>query len=338
MSARRPNALLAWRPERNLDTFSSGQRARLQSLVTLLRDEPVLDFAETSAVDHLGEVEVLVTGWGTPVVTRAVLDMMPQLRLIAHCAGTVKSLIDPAAYERGIAVVSAADANALPVAEYTLAAILFANKRVLKLRDLYKAERRSLKPVRERAPGLGNYRRTIGIVGASRIGRRVIELLRPFDFDVLVFDPYLSNADARALGVRSVDLDTLITSSDVVSVHAPATPETRNLFDRRRLALLRDGAIFINTARPSLVDQDALIDVARTGRIDVILDVTEPEPLPPDSPLYDLPNVLLTPHIAGAAGIEVQRLSGMVLDEIARYANGEPLQHCVDPATLERSA
>jgi phosphoglycerate dehydrogenase-like enzyme len=336
--SRRPNALIAWRPEANLDTLSAAQAARLRTLVTLLRDEPVVDLGASDVAALLPDVEVLVTGWGAPQISRSVLDTMPGLRLIAHCAGTVKALVDPAAFERGVAVVSAADANALPVAEFTLAVILLGNKRILKLREMYRAERRSLKPVRERAPGLGNYRKKVGIVGASRVGRRVIELLRPFDFDVLVFDPYLSTADALALGVRKSDLDSLMASADVVSIHAPATPETRGLIDRRRLQLLRDGAVFVNTARASLVDQDALIDEARTGRIDVVLDVTDPEPLPADSPLYDLPNVLLTPHIAGAVGTEVQRLSALALDEIARYASGEPLQHCVDPSLLERSA
>jgi phosphoglycerate dehydrogenase-like enzyme len=336
--SRRPNALVAWRPEANLDTLSAAQAARLRTLVTLLRDEPVVDLAAHDVAALLPQVEVLVTGWGAPQISGAVLDAMPALRLIAHCAGTVKSLVDGVAFERGVAVVSAADANALPVAEFTLAVILLGNKRILKLREMYRAERRSLKPVRERAPGLGNYRKTVGIVGASRVGRRVIELLRPFDFDVVVFDPYLSAADALALGVRKSDLDSLMASADVVSVHAPATAETRRLIDRRRLGLLRDGAVFVNTARASLVDQDALIDEARSGRIDVVLDVTDPEPLPADSPLYDLPNVLLTPHIAGAVGTEVQRLSALALDEIARYTNGEPLQHCVDPSLLERSA
>ena len=336
--SRRPNALIAWRLEANLDTLSAAQAARLRTLVTLLRDEPVVDLGAHDIAALLPQVEVLVTGWGAPQISGAVLDAMPSLRLIAHCAGTVKSLVDAEAFERGVAVVSAADANALPVAEFTLAVILLGNKRILKLREMYRAERRSLKPVRERAPGLGNYRKTVGIVGASRVGRRVIELLRPFDFDVLVFDPYLSAADALALGVRKSDLDALMASADVVSVHAPATAETRRLIDRRRLQLLRDGAVFVNTARASLVDQDALIDEARTGRIDVVLDVTDPEPLPADSPLYDMPNVLLTPHIAGAVGTEVQRLSALALDEIARYANGEPLQHCVDPSLLERSA
>jgi phosphoglycerate dehydrogenase-like enzyme len=338
VNVRRAKALLAYAPERNPDTFAPEQRARLGELLELVAAEPVADFAAPEAAAVLGEIEVLVTGWGAPRVSREALDAMPKLRLIAHLAGSIRGIVDASAFGRGITVVNAADANALPVAEYTLAAILFANKRVLKLRELYRSERRSLKPLRERARGLGNYRKTIGIVGASRIGRRVLQLLAPFDFDVLLYDPHVSAEDARALGARTADLDALLAASDIVSLHAPATAETQRMLDRRRLALLRDGATLINTARPSLIDQDALIDELRSGRIDAVLDVTDPEPLPPDSPLYELPNVLLTPHLAGAAGTEVQRLSALILDELERYANGEPLQHALRAHELERQA
>jgi len=338
MSARRPAAMLAFAPERNPDTLPPEQHARLESLVTLLGPQPVQDFAHADARAHLSEVEVLITGWGAPPVTGEVLGAMPRLRLIAHLAGSVKAIVDRSAFERGIAIISAADANAIPVAEYTLAAILFANKQVFRLRELYRGLRRSLKPLRDHAPGLGNHRKTIGIVGASRVGRRVLALLAPFDFDVLVYDPYLAPGEAAALGARQVELDALVASSDVVSLHAPATAETDHLLDGRRLALLRDGATIINTARASLIDQAALIAELCSGRIEAVLDVTDPEPLPSDSPLFDLPNVVLTPHVAGAAGGEVARLTTLVLDEIARYAAGEPLRHALRPEHLELQA
>ena len=338
MSVRRANALLAYAPERNPDTFTPNQRARLESLVTLLRDEPIRDFGAPDVSGALAQVEVLITGWGAPALTTPVLASMPRLKLIAHLAGSVKGIVDPSAFERGIAVVNAADANAIPVAEYTLAAILLGNKRALPLRELYRRERRSLKPLRDRVREIGNYRKTIGIVGASRIGRRVITLLAPFDFTILLYDPYVSVLDAIALGVRSVDLDTLVASSDVVTIHAPATAETHHLIDGRRLALMRDGTLLINTARPSLIDQDALVETLQTGRIDAFLDVTDPEPLPADSPLYDLPNVVLTPHVAGAAGTEVQRLSDLILDELERYAAGAPLRYALRAPELESQA
>jgi phosphoglycerate dehydrogenase-like enzyme len=135
-----------------------------------------------------------------------------------------------------------------------------------------------------------------------------------------------------------VPLDDLMAAADVVTVHAPSLPSTRHLLDARRLALMRDGATLVNTARGALVDHAALIAELRTGRLSAVLDVTEPEPLPPDSPLFDLPNVVLTPHIAGALGTEVRRLGDAAVAEVARYAAGEPFAHPLTAADLDRVA
>jgi phosphoglycerate dehydrogenase-like enzyme len=245
--------------------------------------------------------------------------------------------VRPACWARGILVSTAAAANAQPVAEYTLAAILLANKATLTAAHAYRERRARIDPLAE-YPGVGNYGKTVGLVGASRVGRRVIELLAPFDLRVLVSDPFLGAAEAARLGVERRELDALLAHADVVSLHAPALPATRYLLDRHRLGLLRDGAVLVNTARGSLVDHDALLDELRAGRISAVLDVTEPEPLPADSPLFDLPNVVLTPHIAGALGTEVRRLGDSAIEEIARYAAGRPFAHPLLAADLDRVA
>jgi phosphoglycerate dehydrogenase-like enzyme len=250
----------------------------------------------------------------------------------------VKPLVTPDCFARGIRVSSAAAANALPVAEYTLAAILFAGKRVFRLQRRY-AELRAFRLWPREIPDLGNLDRVVGIVGASRIGRRVIELLAPFDVSVLVHDPFLSEAEARTLGAEKLDdLDALLRRSDVVSLHAPALPETHHLLDARRLALLRDGAVLVNTARGSLVELEALTRELVSGRIDAVIDTTEPEVLPSDSPLFELPNVFLTPHVAGAMGRETRRLLDLALDEIERLVRGDPLRHEVRAADWDRIA
>jgi phosphoglycerate dehydrogenase-like enzyme len=257
---------------------------------------------------------------------------------VVHAAGTVKNHVDAVCWERGVRVSSAAAANAVPVAEYTVATILLAGKRGFRLQRLYR-EVKGFRLWWNEVPPIGNFGRTVAIVGASRIGRLVIERLRAFDLTVLVHDPFLSDADAGALGVERVgELDALLPRADVLSLHAPSLPETRHLLDRRRLALLRDGAVLVNTARGALVDMDALRDELVSGRLDAVLDVTDPEVLPADSPLYDLPNVFLTPHIAGAMGNETQRLSALALDEIERLARGEPLRHEVRREDLPRIA
>lgn len=197
---------------------------------------------------------------------------------------------------------------------------------------------RSVFDWRHDLPDIGNYGRLIGIIGASRVGRRVIELLHPFDLHVGVSDPWLSDNEAGALGVRPMELDDLMATSDVVTVHAPATPATHGLLDRRRLALLRDGATLINTARGALVDQSALVAELRRARIRAVLDTTTPEPLPDGAELFDLPNVLLTPHIAGSVGRETERLIDHGIGELQRFAADTRFATPVDPTSLDIGA
>ncbi|MET9319375.1 hydroxyacid dehydrogenase [Streptomyces sp. NPDC003038] len=285
----------------------------------------------------LARTEVLFTHWGSPLLDEDALRRLSALKAVVHAAGSVKHHVTPAVWERGIAVSSAAVANALPVAEFTLAAILFANKRVLESSRLYRREQAAYDLLPHFA-GYGNYRRTVGIVGASRTGRRVIELLRPFDLEVLLYDPYVSPAQAAVLGVRPLPLAELVAHSHVVSIHAPQLPETHHMFDRELLARLPDGATLINTARGSLGDTDALVAELRAGRIHAVLDVTDPDEPPAGSPLYTLPNVLLTPHIAGSLGNELGRMAHWAIDEVERYAHGLPFAHGVAPDELPRSA
>lgn len=318
--------------------FAPDDLERLGTLCAITDIAPLRRFDDARAADLLGRTEILVTGWGCPHIDQVVLDAAPRLRMIAHAAGSVKALLSPTVFERGIVVVTAADANALPVAEFTLAAILFANKRVLEFSSTYRRERRSRRLYETALPDVGNFKKTIGIIGASRIGRRVIELLKPFDFRVLLHDPFIDAAGALSLGVEGVELDHLLAQSDVVSLHAPELAETRHMLDARRLGMLKNGAIFINTARGALVEQAALERELKSGRISAVLDVTDPDVLPEYSPLYKFPNVLLTPHIAGALGSERQRFGQLVVNEIERFIRGEPLRHAVDPANFARQA
>jgi phosphoglycerate dehydrogenase-like enzyme len=329
----RPTALFAMHACHLPMIFPVDTMAGLRRLVDV--DETLVaerfDSPEVQAV--LADVEILVTGWGCPPIDATVLRAAPRLRAILHAAGSVKGHLAPECWERGLVVSSAADANAVPVAELTLAMILLAGKDVFGLRERYRRERTFA--LGEIQPGIGNFHRRVGIVGASRIGRQVVELLKPFDLAVSLTDPYLSVPPA---GVRLLELDNLLRESDVVSLHAPATPETHHLLDKRRLALIPDGGVLINTARGSLVDTEALVAELAGGRISAILDVTDPEPLPADSPLFDLPNVFLTPHIAGSHGNELDRLGRTVVAELERLMTGVPLAHQILPGDLDRAA
>jgi len=312
-------------------------RDRLRAVAEVDLGDLVHDFADPARAGTLARVQVLLTGWGVPRIDADALAAMPNLRAIVHGAGSVKGFVGPEVFRRGILVSSAAVANAVPVAEFTLAAIVFAAKRVTRFAAAFRADRRSGAwelPVTD----VGAYRLTVGVVGASRIGRRLIELLRGLDVHPLLADPTVDRAEAHMLGVELVEIDDLVRRSNVVTLHAPSLPATYHLLDERRLALLRDGATVINTARGALIDTDALTAELVSGRLDAVLDVTDPEPLPADSPLYDLPNVLLTPHIAGALGNEVARLGELAVSEVERIAADLPPIHQVRAADLDRIA
>ncbi|OKJ45005.1 2-hydroxyacid dehydrogenase [Streptomyces sp. CB01580] len=336
---RRPRTVLVMSPGLLDDVFPPPVRARLEETADLLRPSPVGEFDSPEAAAALAGAEVLLTGWGCPPVDAALLDRAPSLRAVVHAAGTVKTFLSPAAFDRGIVVSSAAAANALPVAEFTLAAIIMGAKRVFPLAGLFRTRRTHRTGADlDRQHWLGTHGLTIGVVGASRIGRRVIDLLRVLDVEVLLYDPYVDTAEAAALGVTPTDLDTLVATSDVVTLHAPDTAETRGIIDARRLGLMRPGTLLVNTARGPLVDTEALTGHLVDGRLDAVLDVTSPEPLPADHPLWDLPNVFLTPHLAGAQGNEVGRLGALAVDELARYAQGAPFEHPVHRGDLGRIA
>ncbi|MEU7025424.1 hydroxyacid dehydrogenase [Streptomyces sp. NPDC046275] len=332
----RPSLLLAMGPGTAERLLTEEHRTRLAALT---RTDPHLvahdlTTPEGPVAEALAEAELLLTCWGATPLTPEVLARAPRLRAVVHAAGSVKHHITEACWQRGITVSSAAAANALPVAEYTLAAILFAGKRVLRSAQQY-AELRTNQAWLAESAGWGNYRRTVGIVGASRIGRRVLDLLRPFDLDVLLHDPYVTEAPP---GTELVGLDELCARATVVSVHAPQLPATYRMIGARQLAAMPDGATLINTARGSLVDEEALLPHLLSGRLHAVLDVTDPELPPPDSPLYSLPNVLLTPHVAGSLGNELHRMADHALAEVARYAAGEPFAEEVRAADLTRSA
>jgi phosphoglycerate dehydrogenase-like enzyme len=334
----RPCLVYAMAEASTRDVLTPAHRARLATLCEVPDARPLEDFSSPRAQALLARGEILVTGWGCPRIDPAVLARAPRLRLIAHAAGTVKTFMAPEVLERGIAVTHAAEANAVPVAEFTLAAILFANKRVLDFRRLYAEHRTERTKLPLGNPPPGNFRKAVGIVGASRIGRLVMQALRSHDLRVLLHDPTLSADQAAALGATLADLDALLPEVDILSLHAPSLPSTRHLVDRSRLALLRDGATLINTARGALVDQAALEAELRSGRINAFIDVTEPEVPPPSSPLYDLPNVFLTPHIAGALGTEQERLGRFVVQEIERHIAGLPLQSAITTEALSLMA
>jgi phosphoglycerate dehydrogenase-like enzyme len=333
----RPNAVIAhWD---GLHFFDRRSMASLGEVVTIIDSEPIGSWDDPRAADLLAQAEVLIGHWGCPLIDDAVLDRAPNLGLFAYAAGTVKQTVTEAVFARGIRVTSGAKANAEPVAEFTLAAILFANKEVFWRRLQTPAGEPLLPTPATAGHRVGNWAKTIGIVGASLVGRRVIELLAPFpELRVLLYDPFVSKTEAAALGVEKAELDDLCARVDILSIHAPDLPSTRHLVGADQLAALRTGATVINTARPAIVDQDALTAELRAGRLWAVLDVTDPEPLPGDHVLRTLPNAFVTPHLAGSEGRELGRMTAHVTEEVRRWAADEPPLNGVTLEQLSRLA
>lgn len=332
--AKRGNAALLMWPGVDEMLLTPQVRQALAEVVTLVDDAPI-DVMGAPAAD-LESVEVLIGGWGAAALDAAALDRLPSLRLLAYAAGTVKGVVTDELWARGVVVSSAAAANAVPVAEFTFATIVMIAKDVFRVRDTYR-EVQGEQPVMGTGPcgPLGTYGMKVGVFGASKIGRMVLERLRSLDVEVGLHDPFVEVDEAAALGATRMGLDEMCAWADIVTVHAPELPATRHLIDAERLALMRDGAWLINTARGSIVDTAALEAECAPGRLSCFIDTPDPEPLPPTSPLWDLPNAVLTPHIAGSMGNEVARMGRLAVDEVERFMAGQPLCHEVRAEDLD---
>jgi phosphoglycerate dehydrogenase-like enzyme len=280
----------------------------------------------------LAEAEVILSGWGAPAMDGGFLAAAPNLRVVFYGAGSIRRVAPPAFWERGLRITSAYAANAVPVSEYALAAILFSLKRGWHF--AFSAQREKALPRQGQVPGA--YGSTVGLVSLGMVGRLVRERLRPFDLRVVAYDPFVTPEEAHVLRVDLMSLEDLFASSDVVSLHVPLLPETEGMILGSHLASMKRNATLINTSRGAVVREAEMVEVlGERPDLWAVLDVTHPEPPEPDSRLYDLPNVVLTPHIAGSLGSECRRMGRLVVDELRRYVAGEPLKHEI---TRERAA
>ncbi len=280
----------------------------------------------------LDRVTALVTGWGAPELTAAVLDRLPALQVVVHAAGSVRGIVTDEVWRRDLRVSSASAANARAVADFTVAQVQLSLKNAWALAA---RARRQAGPA-ERTGVRGQDGARIGLVGLGHIGTLVAGRLVAAGLEVVAYDPVVG---APPAGVALLPLEEVFGTSDVVSLHAPLTAETAGMVGAALLDRLPRGATFVNTARGGLVDHAALAAVLRR-RPDVtaLLDVTDPEPLPAGHELFTLPNTFLTPHVAGSLGTEEARLGRLVADELTRWASGLPLEHGVPETRLASTA
>ncbi|MGC8972262.1 MAG: hydroxyacid dehydrogenase [bacterium] len=287
--------------------------------------------------DNIRDIDICITCWGTPPFTKEILNNANRLKLIAHSAGTVKPIVTDYVWEKGIRVTSAAPAIAVAVAEMTLGLIIISLRRIFQFNRL--THEGFWKTDEEISKTRSLYNVTVGIISASHVGRNVIKLLKNFDVEILLYDPYVSKEEAERLGAKLASLEELMSKSDVVSLHAPSIPETYHMINRDNIKLLRPGAIIINTARGSLIDESALVERLAKGDIFACIDVTDPEPPDINSPLRKLPNVILTPHIAGGNSVTDRWRQGRyIIDQIYKFITQGTMDYEVTKEMLPRIA
>lgn len=283
-------------------------------------------------------VSVLLGSWGMPRLDEGLLTRLPALRAVCYAAGTVKGFVTDESYARGVLITTAMHANAIPVAETTVALITLANKGWFAAQDGIRRDGRDAYAQLKKLSHPGNFAVAVGLIGYGAIGREVHARLRGMELRIVVHDPYADPAALRAAGAEPVSLHELAATCEVVSLHAPNIPATTGMCDATFFAAMRDGAVFINTARGHLVVEDALVAELRRGRISAMLDVTQPEPPEAGHPFYTLPNCWLTPHRAGSIGNEVRRMGRYAIEECLRLIAGEPLRHPVSQEMLATMA
>ena len=273
----------------------------------------------------LADAEVLFTVWGTPSLSEAFLDACGKLKLVIHVGGSPKGVGTQEFFAKGLKLSSTYAANAVPVAEYTLSQILFCLKRGWDF-ALY-IKREGHYPPRGKERIIGAYGGIVGLISLGMIGTHVCQLLKHHDVKVIAYDPFLPQEKAGELNVELCSLDEVFAAADVVSLHTPLLAATTGMITGDHFRRMKPNASFINTSRGAVIREDEMVEVLKQREdIQAVLDVTSPEPPVKGSPLYSLPNVIVTPHIAGAFGNEPLRMGSYAADELERYVTGAPLK------------
>ncbi|MCU6707579.1 hydroxyacid dehydrogenase [Paenibacillus sp. J5C_2022] len=283
--------------------------------------------------EQLTDADIAITSWGSRELTEDLLAHAPNLKAVLHAAGTVKGIVTPEVWGKGIRVSSGAEALGIGVAETALGLT------IASLKDMWRLSQYM------REGGWGGTDRVtelygikVGVVGAGNAGRHYVKLMRNFEVELLLYDPLVTEEQAAAMGATKVSFQQLLTQSNVISIHAPALPETYRMFNDDAFGLMKDDCILINTARGAIIDEAALVQHLRRGRLFACLDVTDPEPPAVDHPFRALPNVVLLPHIAGSVNNGLYRLGAFTIGDLQRLLNGEPMRGEVTEAQLHTIA
>lgn len=316
--------------------YDEEARARIEQVVDIYAPQQEPDImARKPAL--LKEAEVIFSTWGAPQFNEQFLAATPQLKGVFYAAGSIKNCVTDAFWKSGAFICSAYAANAIPVIEFTYASILLSAKNTW--RFARKLRREKVFPENKDSYVHGMYDYTVGIVSLGMIGKGVCRMLQNHKAHILAYDPYVSSQDAQNAGVKLSSLEELFSNSNCVSIHTPWLPETEGMIRGEHIRMMGENATFINTSRGAVVNEKELIE-ALNERPDItaILDVTWPEPPAETSPLYEMENVILTPHIAGSMSHERRRLGLYMAEEVERYVAQMPLKWSITQEMSKRLA
>ena len=311
---------------------------RVASLCDIEKDKVYTESEILADPAPFKDVEYIFSTWSMPGGGEIKLvDYLPNLKAVFYAAGSVRYFANEY-FEKNVKIFSAYAANAIPVAEFTVGQILLANKGYFQSSVLAKSG--DYKTAGEISHArVGNYGANIGIIGAGMIGRKVIELLKPYKLNILVYDVFMTEEQAEALGVKKCSLEEIFSTCHIVSNHLANVPATVGILKKEHFASMMPYATFINTGRGAQVDEDGMIEVLEERKdICALLDVTISEPPAEGSKFFTLENVFLSPHIAGSQGWEVRRMAELVIDEFENYLNGRPTPYEITPEKLAKMA
>ena len=286
---------------------------------------------------RIGDADGLVVCHGSPRIDATVLQGAPRLRVVGELEGDrfAYRVDTDAAWERGVKTLDTTNGSSYPVSEWALALA------IISLRNAGEQFRHMIQHEEYRRPSTDFgyvhaelYGKKVGLIGCGHIGRRLISFLKPFHCEIMVHDPYIPKEVPDILDVLQTSLDHVLADNDVVICLAPLTPKTKGMIGKRELDLLPSGSVFVNVSRGAIVDSDALIARLKRGDIVAGLDVFDPEPPPPDSPIRDLPNVFLSPHIAGVTARSRTLFFELMVDELDRFFHGHETRYDLLPRTL----
>lgn len=313
--------------------YGPEERAEIDKLVDIYAPPQTPQSIQENP-ELLKDVEVILSGWGAPKLDGAFLDAAPKLKAMFYGAGSIRGFTTDEMWDRGIIVTSSYAANAVPVAEFCVSQIIFS----LKLGWRHALEIKRTQQWK-RVPMPGAYGSTVGLVSLGMIGRMTLDRLRAYDLKLAVYSTSMTPEKAEEQNVRLCSLDEIFEISDVVSLHTPNLPETRGMIQGSHFERMKQDATFINTARGAVVNEPEMIAVLqKRPDLTALLDVTFPEPPKEGSPLYTLPNVILTPHIAGSMDNECRRMGRYALEQLRCYLEGKPMEWQISRELAERLA